>query len=776
MILRDRKNVTNSLTSGNYSRFQRLSNSLPIAILCITVILTLFLWKMFDNSLRAQSRVVFSEKASEITNRITKRMHDHEQVLRGAAGLFAVNEFVTRTDWRHYVSALQLDEFHPGILGVGYAKWIPASEKDTTISAIRAEGFPEYYIRPEGNRDVYTSIIYLEPFNWRNQRAFGYDMYSEPIRRGAMDRARDGNCATIAAKIILLQETDKDKQSGILMYVPVYHQGAPLDTLENRHKSFLGFAYSPIRMNDFVYGTLGKPSDDMAYAISIVGNGQTDNLMYSSSKDVLPENYKPAVTLTKTIQAYGCTWQFSFKSLPPYDSQTNRQQSYTFLFTGILFSILISCLVFLTLKTKKQTLELAEEKITNLTSRLALAADSAHIGVWEWQVPENRLIWDKWMFSLYGIPEDNFNGAYQAWQQGLHPDDKKHADEAITRALNGVRDFDIEFRVVWPTGEVRHLKANALVIRDQAGNPVRMIGINYDITMIKQSEWQLHQQTDILELEIAQRQQTQEELAVKQLQLEAVNNSLQERIDQAIAELRQKDQLMISQSRQAAMGEMIGNIAHQWRQPLNALAMVLGNIQQAHYYNELTAEYLDSAVDNGNNLIQKMSTTINDFRNFFLPDKEAVSFSARHQINQAVDLVKASLTNQNITVTFETDGDLLLSGFPNEYSQVLLNLLSNSREAIKSHDVLEGHISICLYEQDEQGVVSVRDNGGGIPADVIDKVFEPYFSTKAMGTGIGLYMSKMIIERSMKGTIDAHNVDGGAEFVLMTPLEGRQPK
>ncbi len=760
---------------GNYNRFQRLSNSLPMAILCITVILTLFLWNMYDNSLRAQSRVIFSEQASEITNRMIKRMHDHEQVLRGAAGLFAVNEAVSRADWRHYVSALQLDEYHPGILGVGFSKWILPEDKEANISAIRAEGFPEYYIRPDGTRDIYTSIIYLEPFNWRNQRAFGFDMYSETIRRGAMDRARDGNCATIAAKIILVQETDKDKQSGVLMYVPVYHQGAPLDTLENRHRAFLGFTYSPIRMNDFVYGTLGKLPSDTAFEISIVDGGQSDNLMFSSlhiGKGELPKSYKPAITLTKTIQAYGCTWQFVFKSLPPYDTQTNRKQSYTFLLIGILFSVLISYLVFLTLKTKKQTLELAEEKITNLTSRLALAADSAHIGVWEWQVPENRLIWDKWMFSLYGIPEEDFTGAYQAWQRGLHPDDKKYADEAIARALNGVCDFDIEFRVVWPSGEVRHIKATALVIRDHSGKPARMIGINYDITLIKLTELQLHQQTDMLELEIAQRQQTQEELAVKQLQLEAVNNSLQERIDQAITELRQKDQLMISQSRQAAMGEMIGNIAHQWRQPLNALAMVLGNIQQSHYYHELTADYLDSAVENGNNLIQKMSTTINDFRNFFLPDKESVSFSARHQIDQAIELVKAGLMNQNITVCFETAGDLLLTGLPNEYSQVLLNLLSNSREAIKAHEVAEGRITIHLYERDGHGIVSVRDNGGGIPADVIEKVFEPYFSTKAMGTGIGLYMSKMIIERSMNGTIEAHNVDGGAEFVITTPVEG----
>jgi len=779
MVTTDRNTNISSLPDSSKSgRFQQMSNSLPIAILMITLAITIFLWKMYDDSLRTRSEMIFSDRTDEITNRITMRMHDHEQVLRGAAGLFAVNEGATRTDWRHYVSALQLDENHPGILGIGFSKWLTPEEKDANISKIRSEGFPEYNIRPEGERSVYTSIIYLEPFNWRNQRAFGYDMYSEPLRRAAMDKARDENIATIAAKIILVQETDKDKQSGMLMYVPVYRLGVALDSLEIRRKAFIGFAYSPIRMNDFVYGTLGNLPKETAFEINVGGMAASDNLMFSSiqaAKLALPENFKPAIISSKSIQAYGCSWQFTFKTLPAFNKELNQKQSYMILLTGILFSLLISYLALLTLKTKKQAIELAEEKITNLSSRLALAADSAHIGVWDWQVPQNQLIWDKWMYALYGLRAEDFSGAYQAWQKGLHPDDKARGDEAIQQALRGENEFDIEFRVVWPSGEVRHIKANALVLRDDAGNPLRMIGINYDITAKNIAEEQLHEQTEMLELEIAERQIAQETLAVKQAQLEALNSSLQERIDGAISELRQKDQLMISQSRQAAMGEMIGNIAHQWRQPLNALALVLGNIQMSHHYNELTAEHLAESVENGNRLIQKMSTTINDFRNFFLPDRAVVSFSARDQISHAVSLVEAGLASQNITIQLEVDPDIMLTGFPNEYSQVLLNLLSNSREAIKDSGALEGHITIRLYEFDGQGFVSVGDNGGGIADDVIDKVFEPYFSTKQMGTGIGLYMSKMIIERSMNGTIEAHNIEGGAEFVVVTPLERRLP-
>ena len=752
------------------SRFS--SVILPLATLVVALSITLLMWRAYDNSLKARLETVYQDKTARISDSIIDRMRDHEQVLRGAVGLFSVKEDVSRADWRHYVAALQPDKNHPGILGIGFSKWLTPAEKDANVRQIRAEGFSDYSIRPEGKRPVYTSIIYLEPFNWRNQRAFGYDMYSEPLRRAAMDKARDENIATIAAKIILVQETDTDKQSGMLMYLPVYRQGMLLDSVERRRSAFIGFVYSPIRMNDFVGGTLKKLPRDIAFDISIIGNQAPDGLMFNSiqaQKLTLPEKYQAAITSSTTVQAYGSAWQFSFKTLPDFNKEINRGKSYLILAAGILISVLFSCLIFLILKTRNQAIKLANEMISSLNNRLSLAADSAQIGVWDWLVPENQLIWDKWMYVLYGVREEDFSSSYQAWQNGLHPDDKARGDEEISLALRGEREFNTEFRVVWPSGEVRHIKANALVLRDAVGIPFRMIGVNYDITERKRSEELVHEQAVLLELEVAERQMAQEALSVKQMQLEALNNSLQERVSEALAELRQRDQMLISQSRQAAMGEMIGNIAHQWRQPLNALSMLLANIQMAYMYNEITADFMKGVIDKGNQLIQKMSTTINDFRNFFLPDKEAVSFSANSQINHALSLVEAGLNSQNIQIHLEAECEMPLTGLPNEYSQVILNLLSNAREAIKENNIPEGIIKIRLFEREGFACAAVSDNGGGIPADVIDKIFEPYFSTKEMGTGIGLYMSKMIIERSMNGTIEAHNIDGGAEFVVSIP-------
>lgn len=295
-----------------------------------------------------------------------------------------------------------------------------------------------------------------------------------------------------------------------------------------------------------------------------------------------------------------------------------------------------------------------------------------------------------------------------------------------------------------------------------------------DVTDRRHAEEALFERSRLLELEVAEREKVQAALAVQQHQLRELNRLLEERIVKAVEESREKDQMMIVQSRQAAMGEMIGNIAHQWRQPLATLGMILANLKAAHQANDLDTAALERGIAKGNQLIQKMSTTINDFRNFFRPEKERLPFSARKQVEEAIALVESSFSSSNILILFEAGDDFTLFGFPNEYSQVLLNLLTNAKEAIVGAKVGEGRVTIRLAQEGEYGCITFADNGGGIPEESLERIFEPYFSTKPLGTGIGLYMSKMIIERSMHGRITARNRAGGAEFCLSIPLAAKE--
>jgi len=254
-----------------------------------------------------------------------------------------------------------------------------------------------------------------------------------------------------------------------------------------------------------------------------------------------------------------------------------------------------------------------------------------------------------------------------------------------------------------------------------------------------------------------------------------LNRVLEQRIQSGVAELRQRDQMLITQNRQAAMGEMIGNIAHQWRQPLNSLSMLLINLGDAQHYGALTEEKLKQALQKGDLIIQKMSSTINDFRNLCRPDRQRIRFSALAQIRGTIDMVEAGFAGDHIEVSVEAPEDVTLFGFPNEYAQVLLNLLGNARQAILEDRQPSGRIRIGLEREDGCGLLTVRDSGPGVPEERLEQIFEPYFSTRVNGTGIGLYMSRQIIEKNMSGAIRARNRAGATEFTVRVPAAAEGP-
>ncbi|MFA7242937.1 MAG: ATP-binding protein [Sulfuricellaceae bacterium] len=252
--------------------------------------------------------------------------------------------------------------------------------------------------------------------------------------------------------------------------------------------------------------------------------------------------------------------------------------------------------------------------------------------------------------------------------------------------------------------------------------------------------------------------------------LRLLNETLEQRVQAELAINRAKDLKLIQQSRQVAMGEMVHNIAHQWRQPLNALALILANIQDDYRFGELNEATLARAVAGGNRVIQKMSHAIDDLRNFFQSSPERRPFKIGEAVHGAIALVDAGFREQDIECRMEGKDDIETMGYENELAQVLLNLFNNSKDAIKSSGVQHGCITVRLAQGDDTASIMVRDNGGGIPDAVMERIFDPYFSTKEAGTGIGLYMSRMIVEKSMGGRIAAANVADGAEFTVSFPL------
>jgi signal transduction histidine kinase len=273
------------------------------------------------------------------------------------------------------------------------------------------------------------------------------------------------------------------------------------------------------------------------------------------------------------------------------------------------------------------------------------------------------------------------------------------------------------------------------------------------------------------ELALIRRKET--EAALKEL-----NEELEKRVEERTAELREKDQLLLTQGRRAAMGEMIGNIAHQWRQPLNSLGLLVQEVQLVQEVGEADLNYLAEYSQRSMKLIHHMSRTIDDFRNFFKPDKEKVNFDVEEVVRKTLQLLEGTLKEQGIAVEVDTAGESMLLGYPNEFSQVLLNILNNARDVLRERKVAEPRIGIGITGDGGKVCVTIRDNAGGIPVEIIDRIFDPYFTTKGpeSGTGVGLSMSKSIVDRNFGGLLSARNVSGGAEFTVevasATPVAG----
>ncbi len=255
--------------------------------------------------------------------------------------------------------------------------------------------------------------------------------------------------------------------------------------------------------------------------------------------------------------------------------------------------------------------------------------------------------------------------------------------------------------------------------------------------------------------------------------IENYKKTLEDKIQKEIEENRKKDQLMFHQSRLAQMGEMINMIAHQWRQPLNVITSATIDISLENELETLTKDNLNKSLKHIENQAKKMSETINDFMNFFKPTKEKEVFKFVNLFKDIENLISAQFVHREIKFIIDVDEELEYVGYKNELEQVLLNLVNNSRDAFEEKKAENKFVKVNVVQNKGRFWIFIQDNAGGIAENVIDKIFNPYFSTKeeGKGTGIGLYISKNILEKSFKGFIRVENIlsefGKGAKFTII---------
>lgn len=417
---------------------------------------------------------------------------------------------------------------------------------------------------------------------------------------------------------------------------------------------------------------------------------------------------------------------------------------------------------------QKRTRQLEEEIAERQIAQESLQQSEAHLRIvadyasnWEyWRLPDATFLYmSPSVLSLTGYSAEEFKNDRELFYRIIHPDDRELFMNHTHVVNSHGQILPLEIRIVSKDGELRWISHVCQQVFKPDGNTWGWRASNLDITHSKQMEQELFEQTQELEAEITERESAQAEL-------EQLNQSLEERINLTVSDLRRKDQILIQQGRLAAMGEMINNIAHQWRQPLNNVGLIIQSLKFSFDAGDITRDELDRNIEEAMAIIMHMSGTIDDFRNFFRPDKQSKSFPVGKTVRNALDLVSTALASHKIKILLEDDESVTAVGYQNEYAQVLLNIVSNSRETSIERNISEPVIQIRITCENGRSVVRIKDNCGGIADDVMPWLFDPYFTTRApdKGIGIGLYMSKVIIEQNMGGILTASNIEDGVEF------------
>ncbi|MEI7811669.1 MAG: PAS domain S-box protein [Ignavibacteria bacterium] len=468
---------------------------LASALLAGGLLLTLTASLLLKTDVETKAKTEFDLTCTDLNNKISARLYTHAQLLRSGAAFIENSEEVTINKWLNFYANQRVEKKSPGIQGIGYSVIIHPDQLALHEKQIQSEGFPQYSVRPKGKREIYTSMIYLYPFSGRNLRAFGYDMFSEPTRRKAMETARDYNIAVLTEKITLVQETNKDIQAGILMYVPVYKREMPVGTIEERRRAINGWVYIPHRMNDLMKGILGSSQALIIgknIRLEIFDNFSFNRnaLLYDNKQDIdrkaIPS---PLFSLKYSIPFNNDLWYLRFTKYDPAKSGLDYSKVWYVATGGISFSILLFVIYLLLINTNIRAYELAEELTRDLSenetkhsSMIFNISDVVGIvdadGIFKYNSPNI----EKW----FGWQPQDLIGT-DGWLT-VHPDDLERIQKEFFTLLENDKSVKVvEYRYKCKDGSYKPVYLTAAnFINDPIINGVLL---NYhDITERRQAE------------------------------------------------------------------------------------------------------------------------------------------------------------------------------------------------------------------------------------------------------------------------------------------------
>jgi len=701
---------------------------LVILLFVIGVGLSLFLYKITSNSIENSTNLEFEYLLKRKSASIQRELDLNIFILESLQSYYKSSQHIDRNEFKLFV-----DTYLKNNKSVQALSWVPKvlnKDKESYLVERRKELGNEYFIKEKSSdgkmidvkvKKEYFPVDYIEPIEG-NKKAQGFDLSSSETRLITLNAARNNNVITATARIKLVQE--EGTQFGFLVIAPVWDKEG--------HNILEGFYSAVFRIGDMITTALEfNKLDSSMIDLWLIDttDKQNQELLFTntnSKKEINIDTYLD-------INIEGRKWSLYAK---PSSLFLEKNKSYLPLFLLILslfVIILTSYIVALKSVKAKELEELVKEKTRKIRESnkklesLLFMFDKKAIAL---SINKNGLITHATnaYSDISGYTKDELS-------QNLNQSNSSYTSPNLWKSNEDGVIFIDEIECIKKDGTKYWVNSSIFPEYDENKKIIGYFDIREDITDKKK--------------------------------VENFNETLSLKIDEAISQNIKKDKLLLEQSKLAAMGEMLGSIAHQWRQPLNTLAIQLQFIEDDYDDGLIDKVYLNKFTKESMNLVSFMSDTIDDFRNFFLIDKVKTNFDVKTKIEETVNILKVQLQKYNISL--KVSGTTFnIFGHKGEFQQVILNILNNAKDVIIENNVENGEVLVELELTNNIGYLRISDNAGGIPEEIIDRIFEPYFTTKKQGkgTGLGLYMSKMIIEDNMQGKIEIKNSTKGAVFKI----------
>lgn len=712
---------------------------LPWLILAITLLATFTLWQNSQQNIYTKLQADFKRYVSDVNHRIENRIQANQNILEGLQGLFAASSTVNRKEFYTYISRQGINPNLTGIQAVGFSLIIPKHQKNTHISSIRKEGFTDYTIKPAGERDIYTSIIFVEPLNNINKQAFGYDMYATPTLREAMYKAQDSNQSVLSRKLTLQADSNKKKQTRAYLFLPIYKNGSPINTIANRRANSVGWIYLSLNINILMKDVLGAQ------------NTKIDIHLYDGKTISIPSllhdfDYCQTIGIKKETPLFQNTTQLNIAdhiltavitSLPDYDAPLYKGSSLLIAISGSFISILLTLLTWQLVqgreyairKAHKMTKDLrvneksliaskylAESSLSKLNSYISAIDQQALISVTD---SKGTILSANTKFcTTSGYSEEELIG-----QQHNIVNSKTHSKEFFENLHKTISSGEVwrgEICNRAKNGDLYWVDGAISPLKDNNGKISRYVSVRFDITKRK----------------------------LAAAQISAAKNE--------------------AERANAAKSEFLSSMSHELRTPLNA---IIGYSQLLTLTPEAMSEDQLSSVDEIYHAGHHLLELINEVLDLSSIESGKVKLNIQalalsNIINECQLLISPLAEKKNIQIDYADFDNYFLTADPLRIKQILINFLSN---AIK-YNKPNGKVNLQYTILDSKQLrVSVTDTGYGLDEEQLSNLFIPFERVGAEnsdieGSGVGLVICKKLIEM-MGGSIGVtSNKDSGSTF------------